>query len=150
MPSLGERLAYLRNQKGLSQAELARLLNMGQSTIAMYEKDRRHPDMDILRRLADFFGVSTDYLLGRTDRPYGTGEEDAPDAKLYPVLTAPLFADLLQQVPDLTEEEKQSLVEHWEWALRVITKERKRRKKGTRRDDKASAKRDSASLPRPD
>ncbi|AEG13896.1 MULTISPECIES: helix-turn-helix domain-containing protein [Desulfofundulus] len=134
MPSLGERLAYLRNQRGLSQAELARLLHMGQSTIAMYEKNRRSPDNQSLKRLADFFGVSTDYLLGRTDRPYGTGGEGAPgnaphDAKLYAVAADPLFADLLRQVPDLTEEEKQSLVEHWEWALRFIKKERERRRK---------------------
>ncbi|NHM26464.1 helix-turn-helix transcriptional regulator [Desulfofundulus sp. TPOSR] len=134
MPSLGERLAYLRNQRGLSQAELARLLHMGQSTIAMYEKNRRSPDNQSLKRLADFFGVSTDYLLGRTDRPYGTGGEGAPgnaphDEKLYAVAADPLFADLLRQVPDLTEEEKQSLVEHWEWALRFIKKERERRRK---------------------
>ncbi|SHJ13279.1 helix-turn-helix domain-containing protein [Desulfofundulus thermosubterraneus] len=134
MPSLGERLAYLRNQRGLSQAELARLLHMGQSTIAMYEKNRRSPDNQSLKRLADFFGVSTDYLLGRTDRPYGTGGEGAPgnaphDADLYAVAADPLFAGLLRQVPDLTEEEKQSLVEHWEWALRFIKKERERRRK---------------------
>ncbi|MGB9803087.1 MAG: helix-turn-helix domain-containing protein [Desulfofundulus sp.] len=134
MPSLGERLAYLRSQRGLSQAELARLLHMGQSTIAMYEKNRRSPDNQSLKRLADFFGVSTDYLLGRTDRPYETGGNaipgDAPhDTSLYAIASDPLFADLLREVPDLTEEEKQSLVEHWEWALRFIKKERERRRK---------------------
>ncbi|SHJ68127.1 Helix-turn-helix, partial [Desulfofundulus thermosubterraneus DSM 16057] len=53
MPLFGERLAFLRQQKGLSQAELARLLGVGQSTIAMYEKNKRLPDYQFLIRLAD-------------------------------------------------------------------------------------------------
>ncbi|HHP50400.1 MAG TPA: XRE family transcriptional regulator [Moorella mulderi] len=74
MASLGERLAALRRAKGLTQAEIAKKLNMGQSTIAMYEKNRRTPDAQTLRRLADFFEVSVDYLLGRMD-PYPLPEE---------------------------------------------------------------------------
>lgn len=67
MPLFGGRLAALRREKGLTQAELANLLNLGQSTIAMYEKNQRQPDPETLERLADFFRVSVDYLLGRTD-----------------------------------------------------------------------------------
>ncbi|MCL6559314.1 MAG: helix-turn-helix domain-containing protein [Firmicutes bacterium] len=65
------------NQRGLSQAELARLLDVGQSTIAMYEKNRRSPDHQSLIRLADFFGVSTDYLLGSVDQPHANEREGA-------------------------------------------------------------------------
>jgi transcriptional regulator with XRE-family HTH domain len=110
---------------------------MGQSTIAMYEKNRRSPDNQSLKRLADFFGVSTDYLLGRTDRPREAGGGEEPgDAALRAVASDPLFADLLRQVPELTEEEKQSLAEHWEWALRFIKKERERRRKREERNRK--------------
>ncbi|SHJ68416.1 helix-turn-helix domain-containing protein [Desulfofundulus thermosubterraneus] len=133
MPSFGERLAYLRNQRGLSQAELARLLDVGQSTIAMYEKNKRSPDHHSLIRLADFFGVSTDYLLGRIDQPHANEHEGVKgpplDEKLWSVATDPLFADLLRQVPDLAGEEKQSLAEYWELVLQYV-----RRRKGRRQE----------------
>ncbi|GAW91172.1 helix-turn-helix domain-containing protein [Calderihabitans maritimus] len=139
MKPLSERLAALRREKGLSQAELAKQLNMGQSTIAMYERNRRTPDPETLERLADFFNVSVDYLLGRTDyrgkpEPKYLGEVREQDnipfePKLRQALTDPLFADLLKRITDLTQEEKESLAEYWDWALRVIEKERERRKK---------------------
>lgn len=56
----------------LSQVELAKLLNLSQSTIAYYELNRKEPSQNTLQRLADFFGVSVDYLLGRTDIPTTT------------------------------------------------------------------------------
>lgn len=67
MAKLGARLAYLRRQKGLSQRELAKLLGVAQSTIAMYEGGNRTPDPEMLQRIADFFGVSLDYLMDRQE-----------------------------------------------------------------------------------
>lgn len=67
MTTFGKRLAVLRNKKGLSQAEFARVLGMGQSTIAMYETDKRLPDAATIKKLADYFNVTVDYLLGWTD-----------------------------------------------------------------------------------
>ena len=52
--TFGQRLTFLRREKGFSQAELACRLNVGQSTIAMYERDRRSPDYKMLERLASF------------------------------------------------------------------------------------------------
>lgn len=66
---LKERLKELRSEKQITQRELANLLRLSPSTIAMYETGQRMPDPEILQRIADFFGVSTDYLLGRTDIP---------------------------------------------------------------------------------
>lgn len=135
MRSLGERLAALRREKELSQAELAKLLNMGQSTIAMYERNKRTPDPATLKRLADFFNVSVDYLLGRTDKRQGPEAEPRQQLEqpafrreegLQYLLADRHFARLLERIPDLSEEEKQSLAECWEWALRVIERERKR------------------------
>lgn len=64
---LGKRLLYLRNKRGLTQEELAKIFCMSRSTYAQYEVDRRKPDYDTLQRIADYFEVSTDFLLGRTD-----------------------------------------------------------------------------------
>ncbi len=64
---LGKRLLYLRNKHELTQEELAKILCMSRSTYAQYEVDRRKPDYDTLQRIADYYKVSTDFLLGRTE-----------------------------------------------------------------------------------
>ena len=67
---LGVRIAALRRQAGLSQAELARQLQCSASAVGMYEQGRREPPADLLVRMARVFGVSTDYLLtGRAQEP---------------------------------------------------------------------------------
>ena len=60
---LGIRIALLRIEKGLSQAELARRLCISASAVGMYEQGRRMPSLDLVVRLAREFGVTTDYLL---------------------------------------------------------------------------------------
>lgn len=62
-----ERLKRLRTEKGITQKELADRLHISRSTIAGYESLGKEPDGEKLCALADFFGVSVDYLLGGTD-----------------------------------------------------------------------------------
>ena len=63
------KIKELRERKEMSQAELAKMLNLSPSTIGMYEQGRRQPNHETLEKLADFFHVSTDYLLGREESP---------------------------------------------------------------------------------
>lgn len=63
----GKRLRELREERDMTQRQLADVINLSPSTIGMYESGRRDPDSATLRRIAEYFGVSTDYLLGRTD-----------------------------------------------------------------------------------
>lgn len=63
------RLRALRRQRKLSQVRLAMELNMSQNTICRYETGEREADYATLVRIADYFGVSLDYLLGRTEDP---------------------------------------------------------------------------------
>jgi transcriptional regulator with XRE-family HTH domain len=65
----GDRLKRLREDKKLSQQQLADRLNINRSTYARYELAQTQPDYDTLKKIADFFQVSIDYLLGRTDEP---------------------------------------------------------------------------------
>ena len=58
----------LRTSAGLTQVEMARKLGISRSTIGMYETGAREPDFETLEKIADFFNVDTDYLLGRTDK----------------------------------------------------------------------------------
>ena len=60
---LGIRIAILRITKGWSQAELARRIGVSTSAVGMYEQGRREPSLDLLVRLAQVLGVTTDYLL---------------------------------------------------------------------------------------
>lgn len=63
----GERLRHLRESKGLEREELAKILNLGYHAIAKYENNERFPSQDTLVKIADFFKVSIDYLLGRSN-----------------------------------------------------------------------------------
>ena len=58
----------LRTSSGLTQSKIASKLGISRSTIGMYETGAREPDFDTLEKIADFFNVDTDYLLGRTDK----------------------------------------------------------------------------------
>lgn len=60
---MGARIAALRRQAGMSQAELARQLQCSASAVGMYEQGRREPPSDLLVQMAQIFGVTTDYLL---------------------------------------------------------------------------------------
>lgn len=65
----GQRLKELRKQKpGLTQLDMAKFLGVAKSTYASYEQGKRTPDVEIQNKIADFFGVSLDYLHGRDDK----------------------------------------------------------------------------------
>ena len=63
------RLLELRKKRGISQLKLAMDLNMNQNSISRYENGEREADYATLIKLADYFDVSIDYLLERTDKP---------------------------------------------------------------------------------
>lgn len=64
-----KRLRELREQKGISQLKLAMDLSLNQNSISRYETGEREADYKTLVALADYFRVSVDYLLERTDNP---------------------------------------------------------------------------------
>ena len=63
------RLKELRKRQGISQLKLAMDLNMNQNSISRYESGVREADYATLIKFADYFNVSVDYLLERTDNP---------------------------------------------------------------------------------
>ena len=63
------RLKELRKHRRVSQVKLALDLNMSQNSISRYETGEREPDFASLIKIADYFNVSIDYLLERTDNP---------------------------------------------------------------------------------
>lgn len=72
---LADVLKRLREQHALSQAKLSEQLQIPKGTYVTYEYGTREPNIEMINKLADFYGVTTDYLLGRE-----TGEASALDA----------------------------------------------------------------------
>lgn len=75
--SFGSRLRELRKNMELTQTELGKQFNVSDVAISKWEADERFPAKEILIRIADFFDVSIDYLLCRTDYPKSIVHEDA-------------------------------------------------------------------------
>lgn len=62
-----EKLKVLRKSKGLTQEQLSNLLNVQRSSVGKYESSNVIPSPEVLKKIADIFNVTTDYLLGKTD-----------------------------------------------------------------------------------
>lgn len=62
-----ERIKELRKEKGITQVELAEAIGLSKGTVAMWEVGKREANFETLDKLADYFGKSVDYILGRSD-----------------------------------------------------------------------------------
>ena len=65
--TIGERIKELRSEKELLQKDLAQKIHVAANTLSQFENGKANPSYEVLIALADFFEVSTDYLLGRED-----------------------------------------------------------------------------------
>lgn len=65
MGSFPERLRFLRQKKGITQKEIADSLGIANSSYSLYEKGAREPNLEMLEKIANFFNVDMDFLLGR-------------------------------------------------------------------------------------
>lgn len=94
--TIGERIAYLRERRGMSQAQLAKELNIAQSTLAMWERGKRGLKDDVIKQLAEYFSVSSDYLLGIEN------ENDRTPNSAAKRITAHIDEDMVEdQVEDI-------------------------------------------------
>lgn len=95
-------LKSLRENKGISQKQLADVISVSQQSINKYENHNIEPDIETLIKMADYFETSVDYLIGHTDihhrieyvRPYDLNKKEA---------------NLIDGYRTLTEKEKQSI-----------------------------------------
>lgn len=67
---LNQRIRILRQARGLSQVELARILGVTKQSVSNWENDNIQPSIEMLKKIAQTFGVSADYLLGLDDSEY--------------------------------------------------------------------------------
>ena len=93
MRSFGEILTSLREERGIYQKELAAILKVSVGTVSNYENNIHFPDQDALLQLADYFGVTVDYLLGRTSYRYSL---DTLNEEYAPGMTVSELVDIIQ------------------------------------------------------
>ena len=67
MKILAERLHSLRKERNLTQADISKEIDISLNSYRRYERNEREPDAPTLARMADFYGVTLDYLVGRSE-----------------------------------------------------------------------------------
>lgn len=100
MEFIGDKIRRLREDKELLQNQVNSSFNVRESTWSQYENNKRTPDVETLKKIAMYFSVSTDYLLGITNLKY-----DPTDV---------CFRQLIKIFECLTEEEKKDLIQKGE------------------------------------
>lgn len=105
---IGQVLAELRTEKGIYQKELAVYLNVSIGTISNYEKGIHYPDLNTLCKLADYFGVTTDYLLSRTEYRYNPETLSRSLTKDYTI------SDLVNTTLELSPKDLNSMIDYIE------------------------------------
>lgn len=119
---IGNRLKQLRIEHGILQKDLAEQLNLSQQTISLYESNKRQPDYDTLRTIAESFNVSTDYILGVTNisQPMNIAmeirEEYSADKKSenYHSKEKNKALEILEQIYDLSPESQVDIIKYIE------------------------------------
>ncbi|MBS2772810.1 helix-turn-helix domain-containing protein [Anoxybacillus sp. PDR2] len=110
MSVLGYRLKKLREKHNLTQERAGEIFGLTKYQIHRYESGASNPDPETIREFADYYGVSTDYLLGRTVNPdTATGEEHAQKEEHDPELDV-----LIKELKNAPKEQRQQLLKIWE------------------------------------
>lgn len=111
--NIGQRIKKLREDEHLSQLELAKIINVCNTTVSQYENGSRTPSDDIKIKLANYFNVSTDYLLGLSDN------EKEPTQEEWDSLTdtQKLIIELMGKLPPEQQDELVRQARYQLWLL---------------------------------
>lgn len=130
---IANRLKNLRTSKSLSQEDLAEILNISSTAYGHYERGRTIPSTEMIIKLSKFYNVTTDYLLGRSDNPKLTQEEEKDVYKKFEELKDSLenTDDLMfcgEILDDETRELLLSSLKNTILTSKIIAKEREKNK----------------------
>lgn len=109
MKVLAKRLKEARENAGYKQIDAAKKLGISNGTLSGYERNYRDPDTDILNKMSDLYEVSVDWLLGKSDKPNLTEEEEFEAFKNDPSLKR-----WYKELPKSDEEDLRRLKRIWE------------------------------------
>jgi HTH-type transcriptional regulator, competence development regulator len=115
---LKNKLIELRKAKKLRQEDIAKILGIARTTYAMYEQGNREPDFDTLNKLADYFEVTIDHLLGREEK-VKTKEDSLEEVnklvKKYGIEQFGFFD--IEKWKDLSQEDIEEIKKHFEYVV---------------------------------
>jgi transcriptional regulator with XRE-family HTH domain len=132
--TFGERLKSLRKERKLSQQELSDRIGINRATYARYETNDNQPDFDTLRKLAEFFEVTVDYLLtGRTDPNQESVQDPIPqeEREFLEWVKNNLEGTFFYDFSRAPEEQKRDMMK----SLRIIWELEKHRKPGQKQGE---------------
>lgn len=112
------RLKELRTQNGLQQKEIASALNISKQSYSNYELGQREPSIETLCLLADYFGVSVDYLLGK---PQWTEEEKALGVGNHKTVLSAEEWDALEAIEQLRQKKGDEAVKTVLQMIRIMS-----------------------------
>lgn len=98
------RLKELRSAHSLVQKDISRIFNVSMGAVGNWESGKRIPDTDTLKRIADYFNVSLDYLLGQTDNP--TAFTDIPNVRQIKKRQIPVLGEIACGEPIFADEQR--------------------------------------------
>jgi HTH-type transcriptional regulator, competence development regulator len=118
VPVLKNKLIELRKAKKLRQEDIAKILGIARTTYAMYEQGNREPDFDTLNKIADYFEVTIDHLLGREEKRK-TKEDSLEEVnklvKEYGIEQFGFFD--IEKWKDLSQEDIEEIKKHFEYVV---------------------------------
>ena len=120
MATFSDRLKELRKENGLTQKDLAKILYVNQSAVSKYELGTNLPENRFLVQLADYFNVSTDYLLGKSDNRNESINNSIYEKKLKEILEC--FVENGYDPNEVTKEDIKAVVDAY-IALKGIKKD---------------------------
>lgn len=123
---IGKRIRLLRNEKGVSQEELSKVIGVTTSAISMYETGARKPSYEVISRLADYFNVTMDFIVGRTEvrNSINTPQDVNELMKVDPDLLIELC-----RAKDLPEEERRRIKEFAAFEIEKFLKSKRNKEK---------------------
>ena len=107
MSDIVAKLKQLRKEKGVNQETVAEACGVSRVTIARYENGSRKPEADVLPKLAVFYGVSTDYLMGVEEEP----------AKKEPAIESDQHAQAISMLDQMSEKDIKEIIQFMEFKL---------------------------------
>lgn len=96
--SFGRRLKELRTEKRESQKNVARKIGISVNAISQYESNARFPNEEILKRLCEYYNISSDYLLGLTDVKHSPLTKEEAKQKMMTPKQMDFICDLIETI----------------------------------------------------
>ncbi|GCD83705.1 hypothetical protein PTHTG4_27690 [Parageobacillus thermoglucosidasius] len=138
MSQVGDRIRELREERDWSQREFAKRVGINYSVVNRIELGKRNVEDHELAKIADVFGVTTDYLLGRTDNPNPPDDDDKELGTLAKInqlikeygIEQMGFFDI-EKWKSLSEEEIEEIIKHFEWVVHKAKEKNKAAREDT-------------------